>query len=221
MSEITPFPVDPVIMIKIRPMQERDVPAVAQLHSDAMGKSLWAKLGLPFLRRLYKGLLQDEDFFAYVYEEMGCVKGFIAGSADTQATYGRTLKRNFWELLLHTAWGVIRSPSVLPLLLATPFYFRRSHPEDLPERAAESLFCSFVPELRGKRISGHINKVLFEALHNRGRRYIKITTEADNQAALRQLEHWGFSVRRRFNFYGKEMLTLITNADSNPRIGKY
>ena len=218
MSEITPFPVDPVIMCKIRPMLERDVPAAAQLHFQAMGRSLWAKLGRPFLRCLYEKLLQDKDFFAYVYEEGGCVKGFIAGSADTEATYKRTLRRYFWAILLHTLLGLLRNPSALPLLLATPFYFRRSDPDNLGEPAGESLFCSFAPELRGKRISGHINKVLFEALHGRGLRYIKITAEADNRAALRQLEHWGFVIRRRFNFYGKEMLTLITDADSNPRI---
>jgi hypothetical protein len=52
---------------------------------------------------------------------------------------------------------------------------------------AESMFCSFEPHLRGTRVSGAINKVLFDELAARGHRYVKITTEADNEGAVRQL----------------------------------
>ena len=55
-------------------------------------------------------------------------------------------------------------------------------------------------ELRGRRISGLINKLLFDRLAARGHRFVKITTEADNRGAIRQLSSWGFEELGRFRF---------------------
>ena len=83
---------------------------------------------------------------------------------------------------------------------------------------AESLFCSFTPRTRGKRISGHINKVLFDTLYFRGHTYVKITTERNNVGANRQLKSWGFEVQKDFLFYDKEMVTYVLNLSESPRV---
>lgn len=213
-----PFTVDPEVMAAIRPMQFRDAPRVAELHHAAMGNSLWAQLGLGFLTALYKQLMDSHRFLAFVYVEDGRVRGFIAGSSDPEAMFSETFRKS-WLLLGPAALPALRKPPVLKKLLETARYFRASGNEDigLPVQA-ESLFCSFEPNLRGKRISGHINKVLFDDLLARGHRYVKVTTEVDNEGANRQLRSWGFEDLHRFRFYGKDMVTYVLDLEASDRV---
>lgn len=199
----------------IRPMLAIDVARVAQLHHAAMGESLWAKLGEPFLRNLYQGLLDNDRFMGFVYLEAGEVMGFIAGSTDADAMMSEVFASRWLPLGL-SALSALRKPRVLLKLLETARYFDKSAAgADIP---AESLFCSFVPELRGRRISGHINKVLFDELLARGHRHVKITTEVSNDGANRQLRSWGFEERGQFVFYGKDMITYVLDLEASDRV---
>ena len=214
-KQVKPFPIDPEVMDRIRPMQYRDADRVAELHHAAMGNSLWAMLGRPFLAALYRGLVDSPWFLGFVYVEDGEIKGFIAGSLDTSAMYRDVLKRRSLFFAPAAIRGLVRNPRVGIKLLETARYFGVSGADDVP---AESLFCSFVPDLRGKRVSGHINKVLFDELYARGRGQVKITTEVDNEGANRQLQSWGFEQRGTFRFYGKQMVTYVLDLATSPRV---
>ena len=218
-TTITPFPVDDKIMRRIRPMRPSDVAQVAEQHCAAMGHSLWAQLGKPFLEALYTGLLQDPLFAAYVYEEEEEIQGFVAGSLDVPHTFRQLWHKHWRELLTPTLTGLYHHPRLIGSIISTPLYFARSKAsKDTSEIKAESLFCSFKPHLRGTRTAGHINKVLFQHFRQVGCRYIKITTEADNKASLRQLSHWGFTIEEEFYFYGKKMYALVMDLSTNPRL---
>ncbi len=196
-------------------MMSIDIDRVAQLHHAAMGESLWSKLGLAFLRTLYAGLIDSDRFLGFVYLEDGEVAGFIAGSTDADAMMSEVF-RSRWLPLGISAVPALRRPGVLLRLLETARYFDKSTSgESIP---AESLFCSFQPRLRGKRISGHINKVLFDELLARGFERVKITTEIDNIGANRQLTSWGFADRGRFRFYGKDMVTYVLDLVASDRV---
>jgi hypothetical protein len=217
-SAIKPFPLDPTVMASIRSMRMVDVDRVAELHQAAMGNSLWAKLGQRFLSQLYRGLINNRRFLGFVYEEDGRVRGFIAGSTDAGAMMNEVFKSS-WFLLGPAAFPRALQPGVLRHLLTTARYFAASDSvlEDQPV-AAESLFCSFEPDLRGKRVSGHINKVLFDDMLARGIEAVKITTEVDNEGANRQLQSWGFVDRGHFTFYGKDMVTYVLDLPSCARV---
>ncbi len=213
-----PFTVDPDVLAAIRPMQFRDAPRVAELHHAAMGNSLWAQLGIPFLTQLYQQLVNSQLFLAFVYVEDNRVRGFIAGSTDPETMFSSTFRRS-WFLLGPAALGGLRNLSVLKKLLETARYFNASGNDELAMPVkAESLFCSFEPNLRGRRISGHINKVLFDDLFARGHRTVKITTEVDNEGANRQLKSWGFEDVHRFRFYGKDMVTYVLDLEASDRV---
>lgn len=214
---LRPFPVDPEVLRAIRPMQHRDAPRVAALHEAAMGSSLWARLGLPFLTELYRGLVDSPHFLGFVYEEDGAVRGFIAGSTDADRMMRELYRRRALVLGAAALPGVLRRPGVLGRLAQTFLYFRVSDEGQTPV-PAESLFCSFEPELRGRRVSGHINKVLFDELLARGHAAVKITTEVDNEGANRQLQSWGFEERGRFRFYGKDMVRYVLDLGTCPRV---
>jgi hypothetical protein len=202
----------------MRPMSATDVDDVCRLHAAAMGTSLWARLGPPFLRRIYLALLEDPDFVGFVFVEGGRARGFIAGSADAPAMMRRILRRHIVGLVGATAWGVVRRPAAAWPLLETLRYFTKSGVPGAEDVAAESMFCSFEPELRGRRVSGLINKLLFDELAARGHRYVKITTEADNRGAVRQLTSWGFEQSGEFRFYGKTMVTWILDLTTCERV---
>jgi ribosomal protein S18 acetylase RimI-like enzyme len=212
-----PFVVDPAVLASIRPMQFRDAAVVAAMHKAAMGNSLWAKLGEGFLTELYQGLVEDPRFLGFVYTEDEQIQGFIAGSMDASAMMSEVFQKRWFLLGPRAAVGLLRRPSVLKHLIHTARYFAVSGDEEL-EVPAESLFCSFTPACRGKRISGHINKVLFDDLLARGHRYVKITTETDNEGANRQLTSWGFQDRGRFHFYGKEMVLYVLDLQASERV---
>jgi RimJ/RimL family protein N-acetyltransferase len=212
---VSPFPVDPEVLGRIRPLQQRDAERVAELHHAAMGNSLWAQLGRPFLATLYRAMVDSHRFLGFVYVEDGRVGGFIAGSLDTSAMYKEILGRRWMFIGPAAAWGILKRPVVLRQLWQTFRYFSVSGAEDVP---AESLFCSFVPDLRGKRVSGHINKVLFDELLSRGESRVKITTEVSNEGANRQLRSWGFEDKGRFRFYGKDMVTYVLDLAASPRV---
>jgi ribosomal protein S18 acetylase RimI-like enzyme len=211
---IRPFEVDPEVIARIRPMRHDDLEHVARLHHAAMGRSLWARLGRRFLVRIYEALLDHPTFLGAVYLEDGRIRGFIAGSEDTGAMLRDSLRGHGPRLALSAARGLVGDPRALRPLLETFAYGARSG-DDVK---AESLFCSFEPELRGKRVSGHINKVLFDELRARGHSRVKVTTEVDNEGARRQLESWGFVDEGRFRFYGKDMIRYVLDLANSPRV---
>lgn len=215
---VRPFEVDSSVMARIRPLRVGDVSRVAQMHARGMGQSLWGQLGTPFLDALYRGLLTDPDFLGFVYCEQGRVRGFIAGSRDTSAMLRRTFMRRGLSMLLPAVRGLLARPRVAPLLIETASYMRVSQGAGQPAVQAESLFCYFDRDLRGRRISGHINKVLFDALAFEGHERVKITTEVSNSAARRQLESWGFEDQGQFRFYGKEMVTFVLDLQASRRV---
>ena len=187
-----------------------------------MGNSLWAQLGQRFLTELYRGLVDSPYFLGFVYEERDenserQVLGFIAGSTHTDRMFKQVFKSRAALLSLAAVPKIALRPRLLFRLLQTPKYSKISTEgvEDIP---GESLFCSFEPQLRGRRIAGHINKVLFDELLARGHEQVKISTETDNQGANRQLQSWGFEVIHRFRFYGKDMLTYALNLKESDRV---
>ena len=216
-----PFIVSPQVISAIRPMEKRDIRRVAQLHHAAMGNSLWAQLGKNFLEQIYLALIEHASFLGFVYEECDWIEGFIAGSEDADNMMSEIFEQHFVSLGLAAGFGLFRQPTealdIIKKLRHTQKYFSESNIDNI-KIPAESLFCSFTPRTRGKRISGHINKVLFDTLAFRGHNHVKITTEQDNIGANRQLQSWGFEIQKEFVFYEKEMVTYVLDLQTSVRV---
>ena len=217
-QHLSAFEVDPEILARMHTMEETHIDDVCRLHNAAMGNSLWARLGPLFLRRLYRALVESPDFIGLVYVEDGRTRGFIAGSYNGPRMMRRILTGHAISLGATAFWGVLRRPAVAWPLLETLRYFGKSGVAGAKDIVAESMFCSFEPELRGKRISGLINKLLFDELARRGANFVKITTESNNAGAARQLTSWGFERAGEFRFYGKAMVTWVLDLKACTRI---
>ena len=200
-------------------MRVSDTQAVTRLHHQAMGDSLWAKLGCEFLDSLYGQLIHNSKFLGFVYTEDDVVRGFIVGSEHVSRMYLRVGIFRGYRLLIPVVRGIVGNPGLVSKLITTGTYFRASAvDQEVSSIKAESLFCSFDRDLRGRRIAGHINKVLFDELAYRGHRFVKITTEVDNLGANRQLKSWGFEDRGRFTFYKKAMVVYVLDLLASARV---
>ncbi len=146
------------------------------------------------------------------------VRGFIAGSNNGPRMFRQVLLRRAPGLVAAAIPGILRRPRVLGHLLQTATYFRRTGAGLGEDVTAESMFCSFEPDLRGRRVSGLINKVLFDELAGMGHSSLKITTEIDNLGAVRQLTSWGFERLGEFDFYGKRMRVWRLDLLHNERV---
>jgi ribosomal protein S18 acetylase RimI-like enzyme len=213
-AEVRPLRLDDEFVAFFRPLAPGDAAAVAALHHAAMGESVWARLGPSFLEALYSVLPSQPGVLAWVYDD-GRVRGFILGTEDSEGLLAGTLLRNATRLGRPLTRGLVARPGLAATLAGTPLYARRSR---VPGVRAESLFCSFEPELRGRRLAGQANKVLFDELAARGHRYVKITTDATNWSATRQLRSWGFVERGVFRFYGKPMVRWVLDLSASPRV---
>ena len=120
-----PFTPDPVVLSHIRPIRWSDVRRISHLHAQAMGDSLWAKLGESFLQEVYKGLLCTEEAIGFVYELEGNIEGFIFGSTNTSKMMHSAFKQRGIRIGFGAIKG-IRNPKVLMTILDTPKYFQSS-----------------------------------------------------------------------------------------------
>ncbi len=212
-----PFPVDPEVLARIQPMTAADATPAARLHAAGMGDSLWARLGTDFLEYLYQQMTEAPGFIGFTYREDHWVRGIIAGTEDPSRLFRHLARQRGGRLAWKALAGLRRDPSLLRLLLTTGSYFSRSG-DRIQGGGAESLFCAVEPNLRGTRVAGHLNKVLFDELLFRGHPRVKITTEASNEGARRQLTSWGFVSTSAFSFYGKEMIRYELDLKSSPRV---
>lgn len=215
---IGPLDVDPGELKNIRPMVEKDIIQISKIHQEIMGNTLLGKLGTRFLMEIYSGLLEHESFVGYVYLDSKKVKGFIAGSDDGPKMMKEVFRKRWRRLTWAALKGIAMAPTAIFPLFSTFHYFSKSGVRGLEDIKAESMFCAFEKEFRGKRISGLINQVLFNELAHRGRKYVKITTESDNKGAFRQLSSWGFEKMGTFRFYGKEMTAWRLDLENCPRV---
>lgn len=77
---------NPVGPLTLRAMRLEDVPTVAGLHHRILHDTVSSRLGIPFLERLYAGLLADPMARSWVAWSDGQLLGFISVTKDLSAT---------------------------------------------------------------------------------------------------------------------------------------
>jgi len=212
----SPYKIDPERMRAIRRMESRDISDVARMHRSSMGRSLWGRMGLGFLRRMYAALLDQPEFLAFVYEKDGRVVGFIAGTSNGPTLMRQVLYTHPRQLGVGWLRAAVRHPRSALRVIAGLGYFGISKPGE--EVIAESFFCSFEKPFQRTGAAGHINKVLFDELAWLGHSKVKVTIDSDNKAALEQLRSWHFEEHGSFEFYGKWMTVLVLDLKNSARV---
>ena len=121
-------------------------------------------------------------------------------------------------VLLGPAAPPVLKPTLLRRLAHTARYSGASAVAGLPPGPLPESPSQLRTRLRGKRMAGLANKLLFDDLLARGYRDVKITTDTTNSGAARQLRSWGFEALGQFQFYGKDMTAWLLDLHESARV---
>lgn len=189
--------------ILTRPMTDRDVPAVAQIHMDAFAGSMGVALGERYVNAFIRWFVDDPTGEAVVASQGDDILGYVIGADDGYNT------RQNRELLRHIAQGIVDHPGIvrhknflpqLPNRIATLISRRaatRSLKSEVP--SGPTVFglvgIGVAPRGRGGGVGRHLIGGFAERVWKRpGLTSIVLSVYADNTPARKLYERTGFRV---------------------------
>ena len=172
--------------VVIRPARRSDVATIAALHAHVMTKAFLPALGEPFLRVLFRALVDDPDSPTLVAERGGEVIGYTSGSVSV-----RSFRRRF-VLRYGAVAGLAAAPRLVrPDVLRRAFELFRypEQTEGLPD--AEHTLIGVRPRT-APGLGTALTVDALAALAARGVREIKCYVAADNLTMRRVVRRVGF-----------------------------
>ena len=191
---------DPETGVTIADLQRAHVPAVAQLHAEALAGDFLPTLGPAFLRTMYDGMLALGLVFGFVAMDGSEVFGVIVGTTDGRALFRRLAGRRFVPLAWRVTRALLGQPSLIRQTLETFLYPSKEGANTPP---AELLFIAVNHAHRGRGIGEALVARLEEAMRARGVLRYKVTVLQQNERANRFYRRLGFERRSQFRLYGK------------------
>ena len=186
-------------MIQIRELEQKDknlIPSLAVLHKAAFPSFFLTQLGLPLLRTLYYGYLEDEESGIIVAENEGSLLGFIAYSNDYPRFYRGLIKKHLIRFGFCSLGAAIRHPSFIKRLLGA---FKKSESVVKSDKYVELASICVDPNTEGKGIGSSLITYLKSIVDFKIYPYINLETDAvDNEKANRFYVKNGFSLERQF-----------------------
>ncbi len=175
--------------VVIRPARRRDVAAIASMHAEVMTKAFLPMLGEPFLRVLFRALVDDPGSPTLVAERDGEVIGYTSGSVSVRSFRRRFVRR----------YGVAAAIAAAPRLVQ-PGVVRRAvelfrYPEQtegLPD--AEHTLIGVRPRT-APGLGTALTEDALDALAELGATEIKCYVAADNLTMRRVVRRAGFEPR--------------------------
>lgn len=194
----------------LRPMTLADVHGVAALHAAHLSDSFFARIGLGFLRCLYRRIVLSRHGIAFVYEPVSeragpaqsRVEAFISAAYDSAALRREFLLKDGPIAAACLALAAARRPWIAARAVETLAYGAKT---GLPEAKAEMLFISLEPSLRRRGLAIRLIDQVFDAFRARGVGRVKVTTEAANEPVNQLLARLGFHRQFEFRLHGKRM----------------
>ena len=169
---------------------------IAALHKRAFPDFFLTKLGVPFLKTLYSGYLEDKDSGIIAAEENGIIIGIIAYSNDYSKFYKGLIKHKIFQFAWCSFLAVLREPTFAKRLFGA---FRKSGAVVKNEKYVElASICTF-PDMKGKGIGTRLIDY-FKSIVDFGEyAYINLETDADNNDAVNQFYiRNGFRLERTY-----------------------
>lgn len=204
----------------IERLAARHIQEVVQLQREALPASVLRLLGKRFLCDFYyPAFLKDPSFIGLVYLEDGKVGGFLTGTSDRPAVFGRMARQNPGLLLRTVLGSIIDSPrTIFPYFEATKFLLQnlslRPHESS---RYGEFLSTAISPSLRDRNTSGKKRNNAANALMEQGLRLMRehgcyrvvaLVLRRDFFAEV-FLQYHGFRFERELFFLGNHVEMFV------------
>lgn len=172
------------------------IKSIAELHKRAFPTFFLTQLGVPFLRTLYTGYMEDKDSGIIVAEEGGKLVGFIAYSNDYSRFYKGLIKNHLIKFAYCSVGAAIRHPSFIKRLLGA---FKKSESVVKTERYVELASICVDPEIESKGVGSALIDYLKGIVDFNTYDYINLETDADgNDGVNRFYVKNGFKLERVF-----------------------
>lgn len=186
-------------MVSIYVLDKTDanyIQKISKLHMAAFPDFFLTQLGLPFLKTLYKGYMEDDNSGIIVAEINGKLAGFIAYSNEYSKFYKGLLKRRLIQFAFCSLLAVIRHPSFFKRLLGA---FRKSDDVKREESYVELASICVKPKAEGRGIGSKLIDKLKGLTDFTMYEYINLETDAcDNDAVNKFYMKNGFQLARNY-----------------------
>lgn len=187
------------MMVSIHVLNKADgnyITKISKLHMAAFPNFFLSQLGLPFLKTLYRGYMEDENSGIIVAEINGKLAGFIAYSNEYSEFYKGLLKRRLIQFAFCSLLAVIKHPFFFKRLLGA---FKKSDDAKKEEAYVELASICVNPKNEGKGIGSRLIDKLKEITDFTIYEYINLETDAcDNEAVNKFYMKNGFQLARSY-----------------------
>lgn len=186
-----------MIQIKeLRDASKQNIGAISELHKRAFPTFFLTQLGIPFLKTLYTGYLEDEDSGIIVAENKGYIVGFIAYSNNYPKFYKGLIKHHLLKFAFCSLGAAIRHPSFIKRLFGA---FKKSDSVVKEEKYVELASICVDPHAESKGIGSRLIDNLKNIVDFKTYAYINLETDADGNDNVNKfyLKN-GFELARQF-----------------------
>ena len=172
------------------------VKSLAALHKRAFSTFFLTQLGLPFLRTLYMGYLEDKNSGIIVAENDGKLIGFIAYSNDYPKFYKGLLKNHLMKFALCSLGAAIRHPTFVKRLFGA---FKKSESVVKKEKYVELASICVDPEINNQGVGTLLINYLKDIVDFDKYAYINLETDAEGNDSVNSFYvKNGFKLERTF-----------------------
>lgn len=183
--------------IRIMTMEDANrIKEIAHLHREAFPDFFLTQLGLPFLRTLYKGYLDDSNSGIIVAEEERNIVGFIAYSTDYPVFFKKLIRHRIVQFAWCSFVAILHHPSFAKRLFMA---FRKSDSVVKTEKYVELASICTDPTKEGQGIGTALINYLKSIVDFNIYAFINLETDADNNEAVNRFyQRNGFKLERSY-----------------------
>jgi ribosomal protein S18 acetylase RimI-like enzyme len=193
---------------RIEPLRPEWVPAVAQIHMDALPDDFLPGLGYDFLKQVfYPAVLKCAHTRVFVTIEVDQPLGFVIVAQDSARLFSEIVRNNLWEFI---KIGISSSLSSFTQLKKNLQIFASSLKKDEADPYGEIYEIAVRPDQQGRGMGKMLVQASIDYLKANGRAGISIKTRKDNTAWVQFFLHQGWQLRYEFSLIGNQYVILVT-----------
>lgn len=189
---------------------KKDIPAVVRIHMIRFSSFFLTSLGSFFLENFYTAFLVQPGVLL-VLEDMGEIRGFVAGSVDNRGFFKKLLRNNFFGFSRAALRLIVSKPASLIRLASNA---GRSEKNTL-------IFAELLSIATMKNTSGYGVKLLqaFEETiksSKSGNLPVSLTTDVENNdKAIRFYNDAGYEIYEQFESFGNRKMYRFIKRNNN------
>lgn len=169
---------------------------IAELHKKAFPSFFLTQLGVPFLKTLYTGYMEDKDSGIIIAEEKNKLVGFIAYSNDYSRFYNGLIKNHIVKFALCSLGVAIRHPTFIKRLLGA---FKKSKSVERNIKYVELASICVEPQIKSHGVGTALINYLKGIVDFNIYAYINLETDADGNDGVNMFyKKNGFELVRQF-----------------------